>query len=101
MIGALIGGMDRLKQEYIVAAKRNGVSLKVFTGKENSLSRMLGDYDMMIILTGKVSHNARNEAMRHAKCKNIPVHLVHSCGLSSVEKCIGEHKCAQCVKNNQ
>ena len=33
MCAALVGGMTRLRQEYIDAAKDMGVNLKVFTGQ--------------------------------------------------------------------
>lgn len=87
MCGALVGGMDRLRNEYISAAKEMGVDLKVFTGKERSIKNQLGDLDVMILFTGKVSHSARQEAVRHAKSNNIPLHMMHSSGVSALRKC--------------
>lgn len=89
MCAALVGGMDRLRQEYIDAAKGMGVDLKVFTGQERSIRNQLGDLDMMILFTGKVSHAARVEAVKHAKANSIPLHMVHSSGVSALRKCIG------------
>ena len=88
MCAALVGGMDRLRQEYIDTAKDLGVSLKVFTGQERSIRSQLGDVDMMILFTGKVSHAARAEAVKHAKSNKIPLRMVHSSGVSSLRKCI-------------
>ena len=88
MCAALVGGMDRLRQEYIDTAKDLGVSLKVFTGQERSIRSQLGDVDMMILFTGKVSHAARTEAVKHAKTNKIPLRMVHSSGVSSLRKCI-------------
>lgn len=87
MCAALVGGMDRLRQEYIDTAKGLGVELKVFTGQERSIKSQLGDLDMMILFTGKVSHAARMEAVRHAKSNNIPLRMVHSSGVSALRKC--------------
>jgi ABC-type sugar transport system substrate-binding protein len=87
MCAALVGGMDRLRNEYIEAAKGLGVTLKVFTGQERSIKNQLGDLDMMILFTGKVSHAARVEAIKHAKANRIPVHMVHSSGVSALRKC--------------
>ena len=87
MCAALVGGMDRLKQEYIDAAKEMGVTLKVFTGKERSIKSQLGDLDTLVLFTGKVSHAARQEAMRYAKTNNIPIQMVHSSGVSALRKC--------------
>ena len=88
MCAALVGGMDRLRQEYIDTAKGLGVTLKVFTGQERSIKSQLGDLDMMILFTSKVSHAARMEAVKHAKTNNIPLHMIHSSGISSLRKCI-------------
>lgn len=90
MCAALIGGMDRLHKEYIDAAKDMGVELKCFTGQERSIRRQLGEVDMMILCTGKVSHAARAEAMKHARSNRIPLRMVHSSGLSSLRKCFEE-----------
>jgi hypothetical protein len=87
MCAALVGGMTRLRQEYIDTAKDMGVSLKVFIGKERSIRNQLGNLDMMIVFTGKVSHTAREDAVKHAKAYNIPLRMVHSSGVSSLRKC--------------
>lgn len=88
MCAALIGGMDRLKRDYINAAKKEGIKLKVFTGKESRIAPKIGDADMVIIFTNKVSHDARREAMGHAKSNSIPVHMLHSCGVSTLKTCL-------------
>ncbi len=88
MCAALVGGMDRLRSEYIETAREMGVDLKVFTGQERSIKNQLGELDMMILFTGKVSHAARQEVVKHAKVNKIPLHMVHSSGVSSLRKCI-------------
>ncbi len=72
------------------AAKEAGVDLKVFTGQERSIKSQLGELDMMILFTGKVSHAARQEVMKHARMYNIPLRMVHSSGVSSLRKCFAE-----------
>jgi hypothetical protein len=90
MCGALIGGMDRLKREYIDTAKRHGVRLKVFTGKENKIHGKLGQPNFLIMFTNKVSHEARRSVMSHARSQKIPVYMMHSCGVSSLDNCLKE-----------
>ena len=90
MCAALVGGMDRLRKEYIDTARGLGVNLKVFTGQERSIRSQLGELDMMILFTGKVSHAARQEAVKHAKANNIPLRMVHSSGVSALRKCFEE-----------
>jgi len=46
--------------------------------------------DMMILCTAKVSHAARQEVIKHARANKIPLHMVHSSGLSSLRKCISD-----------
>jgi hypothetical protein len=88
MCAVLIGGMDRLHREYIETAKSLGVNLKVFAGQERSIKKQLGDADMLILCTGKVSHSARREVVSHASIKKIPLFMIHSSGVSSLRGCI-------------
>ncbi len=88
MCATLVGGMDRLKQDYLRTARQAGVDLKIFTGKENSIAAHLGGSERIIIFTNKVSHQARNEALSVARSRNIPVDMLHSCGVSSLRKCL-------------
>lgn len=88
MCAAVIGGMDRLKRDYINAAKREGIKLKVFTGKENRISPKLGSANLIILFTNQLSHAARRDVISHAKKNNIPVRQAHSCGVSSLRECL-------------
>lgn len=85
---ALVGGMDRLRRDYENAAKRCGVKLKVFTGKESCLVDKMGCPDMAILFTGMISHNARTEVMQRSKRLGIPVTFLHSNGVSSLRQCL-------------
>lgn len=84
----LIGGMDRLKDEYVEEAKRHGVRLKVFTKLTKGMLERIKNVDGIIIFTNKTSHNARNDALKIAKTSDIPVLMWHSCGICSLRKCI-------------
>lgn len=86
MCATLVGGMDRLRREYINAAKATGVDLKVFTGKENCIASQMGLPDLVIVFTSKVSHAARKEVVQYAKSHNIPLKMVHACGVSSLRQ---------------
>ena len=88
MCAALVGGMDRLKDHYQRTAREQGVKLKVFTGKEKNIKTMIGNPDVIIILTDKCSHKARIEAMQRARSGGIPVVRMHSCGVSSFKQCL-------------
>ena len=88
MCVALIGGMDRLKRDYESAARKCGVTLKTFTGKESCLVDKMGTPDMTILLTNMISHNARTEVLQRSKALGVPVRFLHSCGVSSVRQCL-------------
>jgi hypothetical protein len=88
MCAVLIGGMDRLNRDYISVARELGIELKIFTGQENSIKRQIGVPDVIIICTGKISHNARKEALRHAAANSIPLEMIHSSGVSALKRCI-------------
>lgn len=90
MCAALIGGMDRLRKDYIDTARDLGVDLKVFTGQERSIKNQLGELDLVILFTSKLSHAARKEAIKHAKTRRIPLRMIHASGVSSLRKCIEE-----------
>ncbi len=88
MCVGLIGGMDRLRRDYISTAEGTGCALKVFTGKESRIGEKLGRLDMLILFTNKVSHSARREVMAHARANNIPVQMLHSCGVSTLRQAL-------------
>lgn len=88
MCVALVGGMDRLKKEYENAAKKCGVTLKVFTGKESCLVDKMGNPDMAILFTSMISHNARTEVMQRSRSLGIPVRFLHTNGVSGLRNCL-------------
>ncbi|MCJ2164338.1 MULTISPECIES: DUF2325 domain-containing protein [unclassified Pseudodesulfovibrio] len=90
MCAAIIGGMDRLKKEYLTEAKKNGIKIKHFTGKERKISKTLGNVDFVVMFTNKVSHKARTEVLDAVRGKGVPVYMHHSCGLSTLRKQLEE-----------
>lgn len=90
MCVALIGGMDRAKNDYKRAASRYGIILRHFERECRNMEEKLGDADAIIIFTNRISHNARNIAFSKGKEAGIPVFMCHSCGVSSLKRCIIE-----------
>jgi hypothetical protein len=88
MCVALVGGLDRLKREYESAARKCGVTLKTFTGKEACLVDKMGVPDMAIVFTSMISHNARTEVMQRSRSLGIPVQFLHSNGVSGLRQCL-------------
>jgi len=88
MCATLVGGMTRLRREYIETAKSRGIELKVFTGQENKIASRIGTADLLIVFTNRVSHDARDQVVRFAKCNGIPLRMVHSCGVKALHGCL-------------
>ena len=88
MCVTLIGGMDRLKADYIAAARESGCSLRCISRNERNFADKIGSPDAVVIFTNKISHEAKRKAVQHARSRNIPIHLVHSCGISSLRECL-------------
>jgi hypothetical protein len=83
---ALVGGMNRLKRNYEKAAAQCGVSLKVFTGKESGLAEKIGSPDLTILLTSMISHSAKIGVVQRSRSLGIPVHFLHSNGVSGLRQ---------------
>lgn len=84
----LIGGMDRLKSDYISAAMEHGCTLKCISRNERNFMDKIGNPDRLIVFTNKISHEAKRKAVQVARMRNIPLSLVHSCGVSSLRDCL-------------
>ena len=71
MCVTLIGGMDRLKQDYIAAARQGGATLKCISRNERNFMDKIGNPDAIIVFTNKVSHEAKRKALLHARSPSI------------------------------
>ena len=92
MCVTLIGGMDRLKPEYLAAAREGGATLKCISRNERNFTDKIGNPDAIIVFTNKVSHEARRKALEHARSRRIPIHMIHSCGVSSLRDCLSAQR---------
>ena len=88
MCVTLIGGMDRLENDYIRAAQASGHTLRFISRNEKNFIEKIGNPDRLIVFTNKVSHEARRKAMLLARQKNIPLFMLHSCGVSTLRDCL-------------
>lgn len=84
----LIGGMDRLKPEYMAAAEALGHNLKCISRNERNFLAKIGTPDALIVFTNKISHEARRKAQQVARSRRIPIRFVHSCGVSTLRDCL-------------
>jgi hypothetical protein len=83
---ALVGGLDRLKRQYESAAQQCGITLKIFNGKEAGLGEKMGKPEMVILLTGMVSHSARLAVVQCGRSTGVPVIFLHTSGVSGLRR---------------
>ncbi|MDS1030212.1 DUF2325 domain-containing protein [Bacillota bacterium LX-D] len=89
----LIGGHDRMHQEYKRICARQGHCVKVYTQKPVGFEKVIGHPDGIVLFTSTVSHQMVNVAVKVAKNKNIPLIRSHSSSgtsLGEVLKQFGE-----------
>ncbi len=84
----LIGGMDRLRADYMAAAKEMGHKLRCVARNERNFQEKIGSPDMLIVFTNKISHEAKRKAAEVAKSRSVPLRLAHSCGVSTLRDCL-------------
>lgn len=85
---SLVGGMDRLAPHYRVEAKKRGFELRVFNGLETNMASKLMNSGAVVLFTGMISHEARNQVVAAAKTYDIPLLQCHSCGVCSFRECL-------------
>ena len=82
----LIGGMDRLKSDYMATGRAAGHEVKCIAKNERNFTGKIGNPDLILVFTNKISHEARDKAIRTAKSRGIPFEMLHSCGVSSLRE---------------
>jgi hypothetical protein len=99
----LVGGHDRMHQEYKVICSKYGHSVKIYTQMPARFDKVIGNPDGIVVFTGIVSHKMMHTAVKEARRKNIPVLRCHNCGVSSFQDLIKEleSKKVKHVKNNK
>ncbi len=88
----VVGGMDRLVEDYIKVGEQMGVKLKVFTKRVTDFSSKIGDVDALVVFTNKVSHPVKHQATKFSKKTNKPIFMCHSCGVCSLKNALKELK---------
>lgn len=90
----LIGGMDRLGEQYRTEAERHGMNLQIFSQNQSTMCSRIKNAGGVVIFTNKVSHQARDKAIKAAKKEGVPVFMHHSCGICSLRECL---KCLEII----
>lgn len=81
----LVGGHDRMHDEYKGICSKRGHRVKVYTQMPARFNKAIGNPDGIVLFTGTVSHKMILTAMKEAKRKNIPVLRCHNSSATSLE----------------
>jgi len=92
----IVGGNERMENQYEEICKGYGFKAKVFTKEKGNLSRKIGVPNLMILFTNTVSHKMVNSAVTEAKRNNVRIVRVHSSSASALNSVLREH-CAAFV----
>ncbi|HWQ72307.1 MAG TPA: DUF2325 domain-containing protein [Desulfitobacteriaceae bacterium] len=84
----LIGGYDRMHDEYKGICSKRGHQVKVFTQKPAKFNKVIGNPDWIVLFTNTVSHVMVQVAQKEAKRKNIPVLRSHCSSGNSLEEAL-------------
>lgn len=85
---SVVGGMDRLEPHYRTEVEKLGYEFRIFNGLESKMSAKLANSAAVVLFTGKISHEARNQVVAAAKANDIPLLQCHSCGVCSLRNCL-------------
>jgi hypothetical protein len=88
----VVGGHDRMHDTYKNIGCKYGHSIKVFTQMPPKFEKLIGEPDLIMLLTSTVSHKMVATAVKEAKRKNIPIIRSHSSSANSLENSFKELK---------
>jgi Uncharacterized protein conserved in bacteria (DUF2325). len=86
---SVVGGMNRLEQHYKKEVEKLGYEFRLFNGLESNMGAKIANSAAVVLFTGKISHEARNQVVAAAKANDIPLLQCHSCGVCTLRDCLG------------
>ncbi|AEV67613.1 DUF2325 domain-containing protein [Acetivibrio clariflavus] len=82
----LVGGHERMHDEYKTIGSKHGCKIKVFTRLPARFEKTIGQPDAIVLFTSTVSHKMVHTAVKEAKRKNIPLIRCHTSSGNSLEE---------------
>lgn len=86
----VVGGHDRMHDEYKAICCKLGHRVKIFTQMPARFEKVIGTPDGIVLFTSTVSHKMMHIAVKEAKRKNIPVIRSHSSSATSLVELLQE-----------
>ncbi|NOZ59046.1 MAG: DUF2325 domain-containing protein [Euryarchaeota archaeon] len=88
MKAILIGGMERLKVDYIKIFAEFGIEVEIFNRWKGNMEHRLRGADLVMVFTSMVSTNMARKAVATARSRGVPVVRLHRHSLSSLRRCL-------------
>ncbi|MBQ8184623.1 MAG: DUF2325 domain-containing protein [Lachnospiraceae bacterium] len=85
----IIGGHDRMVNQYKEICKKYNWKAKVFTQMTGDLKKQIGCPDLFVLFTNTVSHKMVRCAMEEARRSNIPVVRSHTSSQVALKEILG------------
>jgi len=82
----LVGGHERMLDEYKTIGNKHGCKIKVFTHLPARFEKTIGQPDAIVLFTSTVSHKMVHTAVKEAKRKKIPVIRCHTSSGNSLKE---------------
>ena len=81
----IIGGHERMENQYKEICKRYKCKVKVFTKMKTDLKNKIGCPDLLVLFTATASHKLVHCAVAKAEQKNMIVERSHSSSASALK----------------
>lgn len=86
----IVGGNERMENQYHSICKSFGYKSKIFTKESGAIKKKIGSPDLMILFTNTVSHKMVLSASQKAKKNNIPIACCHSSSVTALSNLFNE-----------
>ncbi|NLK38260.1 MAG: DUF2325 domain-containing protein [Epulopiscium sp.] len=89
----IVGGHDRMANQYKEICKKYQCKAKVFTQMPSNFKSKIGSPDLLVLFTSTVSHSMVSSALQEASKNNIDVARSHSSSSCALKKILDCHCC--------
>ena len=86
----IVGGNERMEDQYKNICNEYGYKAKVFTKERGRHKKKIGSPDLLIFFTDTVSHKMLISASQEAKKNKVPIAHVHSGSASALHKVLSD-----------
>ncbi len=81
----IIGGNERMEQQYKQICRKHKCKAKVFTRMSGNLRTQIGRPDLIVLFTSTVAHKMVHCALKEAQRYDVRVERSHSSSASALE----------------